>query len=111
MAFPNPFFGVRIGGSYHNMEGRCFNLLQRMIIVGNLFNYGLLESCFIKAANEVICKALRDLMFFVKYFKDSCFLLFIKFNCAMFIVVMAFFFYKVLGCRRSSRGNIELVIR
>ena len=83
-----------------------------MIIISNPLNYGLLEGRFIKAANKVIYKALRDLMFFIKYFKDSCFPLLIKFNYAIFIIAVAFpFFCKVLGCRRSGRGNIESATR
>ena len=112
VAFPNPLLGVRINGSYHNIEVRCFNLLQRMIIISNPLNYGLLESCFIKAANKVICKTLRDFMLFIKYFKYYCFPLFIKFNYAMFIVTVAFpFFHKVLGCRRGGRGDIKAATR
>ena len=51
-------------------------------------------------------------MFFIKYFKDSYFPLLIKFNYAIFIIAMAFpFFYKVLGRKRSGRGNIKLATR
>ena len=112
VAFPNLLFGVRVGGSYYNMEVKCFNILQRMIIISNPLNYGLLEGCFIKVANEVICKALRDLMLFIKYFKYCCFPLFIKFNYTMFIVTVAFpFFCKVLGCRRGGKGDIKAATR
>ena len=72
----------------------------------------MLEGRFIKAANKVIYKALRDLMFFVKYFKDSCFPLLIKFNYAIFIIAVAFpFFCKVLGYRKSGKGDIKSVTR
>jgi len=83
-----------------------------MIIISNLLNYSLLEGRLIKAADKVICKALRDLMLFIKYFKYYYFPLLIKFNYAIFIVTMAFpFFCKVLGYRRSGRGDIELATR
>ena len=83
-----------------------------MIIISNLLNYGLLEGRLIKATNEVIYKALRDLMLFIKSFKDYYFPLLIKFNYAIFIVTMAFsFFYKVLGHRRSGRGDIKSATR
>ena len=112
MVFLNLLFSIRIGGSYYNIKGGYFDLLQRIIIIGNLLNYGLLEGRFIKAANKVICKALRDLIFFTKYFKNCCFLFFIKFNYTIFIVAVAFpFFCKVLGYRKSGKGDIKSVTR
>jgi len=83
-----------------------------MIIVSNLFNYSLLKGLFIKAANKVVCKALRDSILPIKYFKNYYLPLPYKFNCAMLIITIAFpFFYKVLGGRRSSRGNIKSASR
>jgi hypothetical protein len=68
----------------------------------------LLEGILIKAANKVIYKALRDPILFIKNFKYYYFLLLLKLNLALLIVAMAFLIlYKVLGGRRSSRGNIK----
>ena len=83
-----------------------------MIIINNLLNYSLLEGCFIKAANKVIYKVLRDFIFFIKYFKDSYFPLLIIFNYTIIIIAVAFpFFYKVLGYKRSGRGDIKSATR
>jgi len=83
-----------------------------MIIVGNLFNYSLLKGLLIKAANKIICEALRDSMLPVEYFKNCCLPLLYKFNYALLIITVAFpFFCKVLGGRRSSRGNIKSATR
>ena len=51
-------------------------------------------------------------MFPIKYFKNYRLPLLCKFNYAILIVTITFpFFYKVLGGRRSSRGNIKSATR
>ena len=83
-----------------------------MIVLSNLLNYSLLEGVLIKAANKIIREALRDFMLFVKNFKYYCLPLLLKLNFALLIIAMAlFFFYKVLGCRRSSSGNVKSAAR
>ena len=83
-----------------------------MIIVSDPFNYSLLKGLFIKAANEIICKALKDFMFPIEYFKNCRLPLLCKFNYAMLIVTMAFpFFCKVSKGKKSSRGNIKSATR
>lgn len=83
-----------------------------MIIVGNLFDYSLLKDLLIKAANKIICEALRDSIFPIKYFKNYRLPLLCKFNYAMLIITITFpFFCKVSGGRRSSRGNIKSATR
>ena len=83
-----------------------------MIIVNNLFNYSLLKDLFIKAANKIIYKALKDSIFLIKYFKNYYLLLLYKFNYTIFIITMTFpFFYKVLGGRKSNKSNIKLATR
>ena len=112
MAFLNLLLYVIISSGYYNIKGRCFNLLQRIIIISNLFNYSLLKGLFIKAANKIIYKALRDSMLPVKYFKNYYLPLLYKFNYALLIITIAFpLFYKVLGGKKSSRGNIKLATR
>ena len=82
-----------------------------MIIVSDLFNYSLLKD-LTKAANKIICEALKDSMFPIKYFKNCRLPLLCKFNYALLIVTMAFpFFCKVLEGRKNSRGNIKLATR
>ena len=72
----------------------------------------MLKDLLIKAANKIIYKALRDSIFPIKYFKNYCLPLLCKFNYAILIITITFpFFYKVLGGRRSSRGNIKLATR
>jgi len=83
-----------------------------MIIVSNLFDYSLLKGLLIKAANKIVCEALRDSMLPIKYFKNYHLPLLYEFNYALLIITMAFpLFYKVLGGRRSSKGNIKLATR
>ena len=83
-----------------------------MIIISNLFDYSLLKDLLIKAANEIIYEALRDSMFPIKYFKNYRLPLLYKFNYTILIITITFpFFYKVLGDRRSSRGNIKSTTR
>ena len=83
-----------------------------MIIISNLFNYSLLKGLLIKAANKIICKALRDSILPIKYFKNCHLPLLCEFNYALLIITMAFpLFCKVLGGRRSSRGNIKSATR
>lgn len=83
-----------------------------MIIVGNLFDYSLLKGLLIKAANKIVCEALRDSMLPVEYFKNCRLPLLCEFNYALLIVTVAFpLFCKVLGGRRSSRGNIKSATR
>ena len=79
-----------------------------MVIISNLFNYSLLKGLLTKAANKIICEALRDSILPIKYFKNYHLPLSCKFNCAILIITIAFpLFCKVLGGRRSSRGNIK----
>jgi len=48
----------------------------------------------------------------VKYFKNYYLPLLYKFNYALLIITIAFpLFYKVLGGKKSSRGNIKLATR
>ena len=83
-----------------------------MIIVGNLFDYSLLKGLLVKAANKIVYEALRDSMLPVEYFKNYRLPLLCEFNYALLIITVAFpLFHKVLGGRRSSRGNIELATR
>ena len=83
-----------------------------MIIINNLFNYSLLKGLFTKAANKIVYKALRHSILLIKYFKNYYLLLPYKFNYALLIIIVAFpLFYKVLGGRRSSKGNIKLATR
>ena len=112
MAFPNPLLCVIIGSGYYNIKGRCFNLLQSMIIISNLFNYSLLKGLFIKAANKIIYKALRDSMLPIKYFKNYRLPLLCEFNYTLFIITIAFpLFCKVLGGKRNSKDNIKSATR
>ena len=72
----------------------------------------MLKGLLIKAANKIIYEALRDSMLPVKYFKNYYLPLLYKFNYVLLIITIAFpLFYKVLGGRRSSRGNIKLATR
>ena len=112
MAFLNPPLYIIIGSGYYNIKGKCYNLLQRIIIINNPFNYSLLKGFFIKAANKIIYKALRDSIFPIKYFKNYRLPFLYKFNYALLIIIMAFpFFYKVLKNKKNSKGNIKLVTR
>ena len=83
-----------------------------MIILSNLLNYSLLEGILIKAANKIIHEALRDFMLFIKNFKYYYLPLLLKLNFTLLIIAIALlFFYKVLGRRRSSSGNVKLAAR
>ena len=83
-----------------------------MIIVSNPFNYSLLKGLLIKAANKIVYKALRDSILPIKYFKNYHFPLLYEFNYALLIITIAFpLFYKVLGGRKSNKGNIKLATR
>ena len=72
----------------------------------------MLKDLLIKAANKIICEALRDSIFPIKYFRNYRLPLLYKFNYATLIITITFpFFYKVLKGRRSSRGNIKSATR
>jgi len=86
--------------------------MWRIIIISNLFNYSLLKSLFIKAANKIIYKALRDFMFPIKYFKNYHLPFLYKFNYVLFIITIVFpFFYKMLKSKKNNKGNIKLATR
>ena len=69
----------------------------------------MLEGILTKATNKVICKTLRNPVLFIKNFKYYYFPLLLKLNFTVLIIAIAFFFlYKVLGGKKSSKGNIKL---